>query len=119
MASIPCALKVRHHGLKGTVKRVGFDADDLDSLFDEPKNSFASQAGLSKVILTAQSLVGVGSEEHDVERLQSMSNGFEFLLEMFNGDHIASRNVVNVDDNTRRQAPLQRDFVNSLGRLAL
>ena len=95
MASIPCALKVRHHGLKGTVKRVGVDADDLDSLFDQPKNSFASQAGLSKVILTAQSLVSVGSEEHDVERLQSMSNGFELLLEMFNGDRIASGNVAN------------------------
>ena len=34
MASIPCALKVRHHGLKGTVKRVGVDADGLNQRAD-------------------------------------------------------------------------------------
>src|SRR5271157_4636524 len=86
ITAIAGALVIGNHTGKRPVDRIGVDSDHLDALLHEPERSVAAQAGLSEVLFRSNAFVGASAEQHDVERLQPISNSLQRRGEFCHGD---------------------------------
>ena len=117
-SAVAGSLEVRCHVFKRSVECVGVDADDLDTLLDEPEHSLPPEAGLGEVVRRAHSSIGPRLKQDDIKRREFVLDAFECGLEISDPDEFTGGLVAEVKHNAGREAPLERDLIDRAGRLA-